>query len=121
MEYLNFAFAFILFQSFDPIATGDNSTPRPRFLLGKARPFVESPHNHLVARSVTRPADSAARYLVTSPREEAGSLLLPEDVRFFDWLFKTSFRTCCPFCVRSERGCPCGGVWLGFPALASAP
>ena len=114
MECLNFALAFILFQSFYSIATGDNTTRGPRVLLDVARPFVESPQSRGRAGGVSFPAVSAVRHLVTSAREEAGSLLLPEDVRFFDWLLKTSVRTCCPFRVHSERGRPCGGVCRGF-------
>lgn len=114
MECLNFALAFILFQSFYSIAIGDNTTRGPCFLFGVTRPFVESPQNLVGAGSVSAPAVSALRYLVTTVREEADSLLLPEDVRFFDWLPKTSVRTCCLFRVHSERGRPCGGVCRGF-------
>lgn len=75
MECLNFALAFIRFQSFYLIAIGDNTTRGPCFLFGVARPFVESPQNLVGAGCVSAPTVSALRYLVTSAREEADSLL----------------------------------------------
>lgn len=56
------------------------------------------------------PAGSAARYLVTSPREEAGSSI-PPDVFFPDWLMKMSVRTRrfqCSRCVARLRLAPGG-------------
>lgn len=48
-----FELRILLFQSFYSIATGDNTTRGPRFLLDVARPVVESPQSRGVARSVS--------------------------------------------------------------------
>ena len=115
---LRIRFYFIPFNS---LATGDTITPRPGFPLENARLCAEAPQERRpVARRIPRGALSAKSYLVTSPREEAGSPP-PEDACSFDWLPRTSVRACGPFLVRSERGGPAGGVWQGFPDPAPAP
>lgn len=93
------------------------------YVSSSRRPAPPSKPLRAVESPTALPASAiaATRRLVTSPRKEADSPLLPEDVRFFDWLFRTSVRTCRLFRERSERGRPCGGVWRGFLDPAPAP
>lgn len=105
MQCVNFAFAFIPNGHSGQVPQETKHDPSPT-----SPPGDGSPSELSSSRRLSAVAFSAARYLVTSPGDQADSLRLPEDARLFDWLFRTPVSACSPFRVRAQRGRPCGGV-----------
>lgn len=78
----------------------------------KSIPFQTLPEPS-VNSDVAVPAGSAMRYLVTSPREEAGSSLPPEVVLFSDWSLEGVYQDALPFpCALSVAS-----LWFARPRL----
>lgn len=69
MECLDFPLALTLFLSSARAVAGGSGSRSLCLLVQDAQPFPEYSRSRLSTLSVAVPAGSAARYLVTSPRE----------------------------------------------------